>query len=120
MKRILVIEDDDSIRESTRDLLELEGYSVWSARNGEEGLALLREVAQLPDLILLDLMMPVKDGYDFRRDQRADARVADVPVVIWSAHGPGDEAHETLEANDFIPKSADWKTVLGVVRRWCP
>ena len=84
-KKILVLEDDESIRECTRDLLELNGYTVECARNGEEGIQVLRRSGGLPDLILLDLMMPVKDGFQFRLEQQQDPTLAHIPVVVLTA-----------------------------------
>ncbi len=81
--KVLVIEDDAPIREVLVELLEAEGYSVSSAENGLVGLARARE--DQPDLILLDLMMPVMDGWTFLAAQIEDARIAHIPVVILSA-----------------------------------
>jgi CheY-like chemotaxis protein len=85
---ILVVDDDRDIRESLQDVLELEGYAVSTARNGQEALAVAR--ASRPALILLDLFMPVMDGVEFRRRQLQDPDLAQVPVVVVSA-APGVE-----------------------------
>ncbi len=81
--KVLVIEDDAPIREVLVDMLEGEGYSVSSAEHGMAGLARARE--DQPDLILLDLMMPVMDGWTFLAAQIEDSRIAHIPVVILSA-----------------------------------
>jgi CheY-like chemotaxis protein len=85
---ILVIEDDRDIRECMADALEMEGYAVASAGNGREALDRLRRGLR-PDLILLDLLMPVMNGWEFRQVQLADPLLAGIPVVIVSASAPG-------------------------------
>src|SRR5919206_1695644 len=83
---VLVVEDDFAIRETLRELLEDEGYRVAWAANGKEALARLHERA--PRVILLDLMMPVMDGWEFRVAQQRDPALASIPVVVISAdHG---------------------------------
>lgn len=72
-KQILVVEDDTSIRELLVELLESEGYVVSSAVNGLEGIKYLQS-QQTPDLILIDLMMPVMDGYSFRSEQLKNSK----------------------------------------------
>jgi CheY-like chemotaxis protein len=81
---LLLIEDDADIRMAVEDLLSEAGYTVRSANNGDEGLARLSE-GPPPAVILLDLMMPVLDGFEFRRRQLADPRIAAVPVVALTA-----------------------------------
>ncbi|MBI1918729.1 MAG: response regulator [Planctomycetes bacterium] len=83
-KRVLVVEDDAFARGAMSALLEAEGYQATSAANGREALGQLRG-ALLPDLILLDLIMPVMDGLEFCRRQSNDGRLADIPVLIVSA-----------------------------------
>ena len=85
-KQILIVDDDGDIRETLSQILEEEGYGVLMASNGAEALARLRE-APCPDLILLDLMMPVMDGWQFRTEQRRDPALAEIPVIILSAAG---------------------------------
>jgi two-component system, chemotaxis family, chemotaxis protein CheY len=82
--RILLVEDDPACRESLADLLAHEGYRVSTAPDGSEALRFLRD-HDLPDLILLDIMMPRVNGFHFRAEQRQDARLADVPVIMLSA-----------------------------------
>jgi CheY-like chemotaxis protein len=84
-KLILVVEDDSAIRESITDVLEMEDFAVTVAENGAAGLEILRAGGELPDLILLDIMMPVMDGYQFREQQLQDPRLAAIPTVVLSA-----------------------------------
>src|SRR6476659_218305 len=81
---LLLVKDDPSIRATLAEMLEDEGYAVSTATNGREALELLRRNAP-PDLILLDLMMPIMDGWEFRVEQRADPVLAGIPLLAMSA-----------------------------------
>jgi CheY-like chemotaxis protein len=83
--QILLVDDDHAIAAALAAVLD-EGYAVRAARDGNEALACLRQGAS-PDLIILDLMMPVIDGWQFRTIQRGDPRLADIPVLAMSADG---------------------------------
>jgi CheY-like chemotaxis protein len=80
---ILVIDDDEAIRSSLEEVLTSDDYQVLTAKNGEEGLSLA--LTRLPDLILLDLMMPVMNGYEFLERKQRDPMISKIPVVILSA-----------------------------------
>jgi CheY-like chemotaxis protein len=82
--RILLVDDDAELRQSLVDLLEDEGYRTVTAASGREALAILRE-PELPDLILLDLMMPDLNGWQFCELQRRDLRLAGIPVLVVTA-----------------------------------
>src|SRR5262245_22499124 len=81
---ILIVDDDSDLRETIREVLDDEGYETAAAGNGAEALAWLRE-APLPALILLDLMMPLMDGWRFREEQLKDDRIAAIPVIVMTA-----------------------------------
>src|SRR5438552_202636 len=83
-KFVLVVEDDADIRESLGTILEEEGYGVVTTRNGREALSYLRSGRPRPSLILLDLLMPVMSGAEFRAEQERDPALADIPVVVLS------------------------------------
>ncbi|HXU72437.1 MAG TPA: response regulator [Polyangia bacterium] len=85
-KTIVLVEDDDGIRETMASLLEDEGFRVVQAANGEEGLAGIRAAGD-PCLVLLDLWMPVMNGWQMLAAMRRDAELARVPVVVISAAG---------------------------------
>ncbi|MDC0745067.1 response regulator [Polyangium sp. rjm3] len=85
-RRVLVVDDDEDLRRTVTMVLAEEGYSVLEAANGAEALTRLHD-GPLPDVILLDLMMPVMNGEQFRRAQRADPSLAEVPVVLMTAAG---------------------------------
>ena len=80
---MLVVEDDNDVREMLALLLRGESYDVMTATNGAEALNAMR--VRRPCLVLLDLMMPVMNGWDFRRHQLADPQLADVPVICLTA-----------------------------------
>jgi CheY-like chemotaxis protein len=82
---VLVVEDDAGIRESVCQILEDEGFPTVSACNGKEALATLRSMTPLPRLILLDLMMPVMNGWEFYELISRDKTVSSIPVVVMSA-----------------------------------
>jgi CheY-like chemotaxis protein len=94
---ILIIEDDADVRSAIAEVLTSEGHLVAEAEDGLHGLRTARD--QRPDLILLDLMMPIMDGWAFRAAQQADPTLADIPVVVVSAmlqdqvHAIGAVAH---------------------------
>lgn len=83
---VLIVDDDADIRSTLTELLELKGYGVAVAANGADALDVLRALnPELPCVILLDLMMPIMDGYQFRARQFEDPNAAVVPVVVVTA-----------------------------------
>src|SRR4051812_14439929 len=114
---ILVVEDDEYIRESVGELLSSAGYQVALADNGEDALRQLGAMPGVPDLIFLDLMMPIIDGFQFRAEQRADPRLADIPVVVMSADPDLESSHERLQARSYIRKPFDIDDILVLARR---
>lgn len=115
-RRILLVEDDFSIRETIAEVLEDEGFRVTCAANGAEALARLA-AGDAPALILLDLMMPVMDGSEFRRLQRDDPRLADIPVVVLSAGHAADQRAASLGADGFLQKPFEVDSLLETVTR---
>lgn len=114
---VLIVEDDQDLREMMAQLLSLEGFRAASVANGREALDYLQD-AETPRLILLDLMMPVMDGWEFRRLQQADPALRSVPVIVLSAL---DQARATgLDATAFLKKPLDFDRLLALVRTYCP
>lgn len=116
-KRILVVEDDTSIRELLVELLESEGYAVASAINGLEGLKYLQNEIN-PDLILIDLMMPVMDGYSFRTEQLKNANWSKIPTVVMSAEANAKEKMKNFSITAFLSKPVELDTILKTVARF--
>ena len=113
---VLIVEDDEDLREMMAQLLTLEGFHTATVANGREALEYLHEESK-PDVILLDLMMPVMDGWEFRRQQQADPVLAPVPVIVLSAL---DQARaSSLEADAFLKKPLDFDRLLSLVRAYC-
>jgi len=107
--RLLVVEDDETIRESLSDLLEDEGATLTMASNGREALEALRRGAT-PDLILLDLMMPVMDGWEFRIAQRADDALAAIPLIAMSADRSAKAG--AIAADAYVGKPLDFEALV--------
>lgn len=112
---VLVIEDDEAVRESIAQLLRDEAFHVETASNGREALQLLRRTPTLPSVILLDLMMPVMDGWTFRTEQLADQRLAGIPVVVLSATPDLSRRARDLHARAVIQKPFDASHLLDLV-----
>jgi CheY-like chemotaxis protein len=112
---ILVVEDDDAIRETMREILEDEGYRVATAANGVEGLARLRAESARPAVILLDVIMPVMDGWGFREAQMRDPTLGAIPVVVLSSIGSVDAMASALRAAGHLKKPVSLSALLGVV-----
>jgi CheY-like chemotaxis protein len=115
---VLVVDDDADIRDSIGDILELRGYDVSRAANGREALDRLRRGPR-PCVILLDLMMPVLNGWEFREQQRGDAALAEVPVVIISGDGSTDQKAASVGVSEYLRKPLELSAILDVVRRHC-
>ena len=111
---ILVVEDHAGLREMLTVLLESEGYGVRTAVNGAEALQRLEETR--PSLILLDLMMPVMSGDEFRERQLADPRYRDVPVICMTAAHDGRERARRVNADEYFQKPLDFEHLVAVVR----
>ncbi len=117
-KSILIVEDDANIRDALATILEMEGYTVSGAANGQEALNYLRQT-QPPRLILLDLMMPVMDGWQFRHEQRQDPKLAAIPIVVVSAAGAVQQQAAALGANGYLQKPVEVDELLTAVQRHC-
>jgi CheY-like chemotaxis protein len=111
---ILVVEDDEDVREAMVAFLEMKGYAVASAGNGREALDYLRD-APAPDLIITDLAMPVMDGRQLRREQLKDARIAAIPMLVITAMA--DRTH--IDASEILLKPVDADVLLTAVSRHC-
>jgi CheY-like chemotaxis protein len=111
--RLLVVEDDETILASLCDLLREEGATLTTASNGRDALASLR-ASEPPDLILLDLMMPVMDGWEFRIAQRADRALAGIPIIALSADASAKA--RAIAADAYLRKPIDPGGLVGTIR----
>jgi CheY-like chemotaxis protein len=118
-RRVLVVEDDADIRETTVEALADHGYDVLSAGNGREALDTLRGASHLPCVILLDLMMPVMNGREFRREQVRDAAIAHIPVVVVSAFADAAKEARQLGAVACLEKPLTLSALLATAKRYC-
>jgi CheY-like chemotaxis protein len=116
--KVLVVDDDYSVQDAIKDVLEDEGYEVSLAANGLEALKELRRGGS-PCVILLDLMMPVMNGWEFRREQLEDDGLAAIPTVLLTAHGRADENTQELKAAGCIRKPANPGDLIEAVQRYC-
>jgi len=113
-RSILVVDDDVDIRATLTDVLEDEGYRVDAVGNGREALAYLR-THRSPSIVLLDLMMPVMDGFMFRAEQNNDPALAAIPVVVMTARGslePG-----AIDVPDVLAKPLKLAALLDAIQR---
>jgi two-component system chemotaxis response regulator CheY len=115
---VLIVEDQPDLRESLADLLELQGYRVDTAANGQEALAHLRG-ASPPQVILLDLRMPVMDGWAFRHEQQQSPALAVIPVVVVSGEADVGKEARALHAAGHLVKPIDLEALLDLLTRYC-
>jgi CheY-like chemotaxis protein len=116
-RSILIVEDDRDLREALSEVLRDEGYSVAGAGDGQEALDRLRR-DQRPSLILLDLTMPVMNGWQFRAEQRQDPLLSGIPVVILSAGDHLAEQMAPLGVHDYVHKPIELDELLRTVERY--
>jgi two-component system response regulator MprA len=117
---ILLVDDDLDIRREVSEILREEGFDVMAASGGAEALRLLGESSALPVVILLDLVMPRTDGWEFRRAQLADPRLASIPVLVFSSFGSGPRNAADLRAAGFVTKPFAIAELLGAIARFRP
>jgi CheY-like chemotaxis protein len=115
-QRVLVVDDDQDIRDALCELLRDEGYDTVAVGNGQEALAYLSS-GKVPCVILLDLMMPVMDGWEFRRRQSSDPELSKIPVIVISAAGGARAA--SIAAEKVLPKPLHLDQVLDVLHQYC-
>ncbi len=119
-KYVLIVDDDPDLVETVAMMLEGKGYEVGKAYDGLEGEESIKE--RRPDLVVLDVMMPRKDGYRLCAELKADSETRDIPIILLTAVG---EAVPTTsythaqgmstEAEEYIPKPVDSKTLVEAV-----
>ena len=117
MKTLLLIEDNDEIRENTAEILELAMYNVFTAANGKDGVEKAIEVK--PDLIICDIMMPVLDGYGVLHTIQKNESLKNIPFIFLTAKAERTELRKGMElgADDYVTKPFDGTELLNAIDR---
>ena len=118
-RTVLIVDDDADVRDAIAEVLEDGNYRPLRAENGEIALQRLRAAAPMPCVILLDVMMPVMDGAEFRDRQRGDESLRAIPVIVLSAHAEGGRSAQRMHAQAFLKKPVDLVELLKAVERFC-
>ena len=113
-KTVLLVEDDHDVSVALRRLLEEAGYELWTAGDGRSAFAMLEHATTVPDVIVLDLMMPVMDGWMLIDELKQQARFAEIPVIIQSAFRDPPPPHGVA---GFLDKPIDEQALLRAIRR---
>jgi two-component system, chemotaxis family, chemotaxis protein CheY len=116
-KTILVIDDDRDLREVVADVLNMHGYEVWTAEHGAAALERLEGAETLPSLILLDMMMPVMNGWAFAEEKAKSARLAAIPFIAFTAHVDSSEAANVVGAKLCLKKPFGMDELLETIER---
>jgi two-component system cell cycle response regulator DivK len=116
-KRVLVVEDHEDNRQILRDLLGSAGFEIVEAENGEEAVTLAE--TSRPDVILMDIQLPVLDGYEATRRIKADPRLRSIPVIVVTSYAlSGDEEKARLAGcDDYVSKPFSPRDLLAKIRR---
>ena len=119
-KRILIVEDQEDNRAIMRDLLNTAGYNLIEAVDGEEGVRLAQ--SQRPDLILMDIQLPILDGYEATRRIRASAELKSIPIIAVTSYAlRGDDAKARAAGCDsYVAKPFSPRELLAKVREFLP
>jgi CheY-like chemotaxis protein len=115
---ILLVEDDEDIAEILGLIMPGLGCQLVTASNGAEALALLRGAAEPPHLILLDLMMPVMNGWEFRAEQLRDPSLRDIPVVVMTGIRDAEKEAAALRADGLLAKPLDLQELKSLIARY--
>lgn len=119
-KNILIVEDDFFLAQTLKDRFEFEGYGVSLAENGEAALKLMEE--NLPDLITMDILMPVMDGLTATRRIKAENKWKNIPIIVLTAKARKEDETAALEAgaNDYLAKPFQANDLMGKIKKWMP
>jgi CheY-like chemotaxis protein len=116
---VMVVEDDADVRDAIAEVLQDHDYQPVGAANGQEAIAHLRSHPVMPCVILLDIMMPVMDGWQFRALQRQDPHLSPIPVVVLTAHANVQEAANKMAAAACLKKPIQLEALLATVEQFC-
>ena len=112
---VLIIDDDHNIRDTIKEIFELEDCRVLTARNGKEGLEVLRKASPKPQLIILDMMMPIMSGREFLDIILADTELSQIPVYIFSANA---DPEQVYGSQGLIKKPADYSDIYNLILKY--
>jgi len=122
-RKILLVDDDPDFVDATRTVLETKSYEVIVAKNGDEGLEKARE--ESPDLILLDIIMPVEDGFTAAEQLKKDPQLSNIPVIMLTSFSSKGQTTDiprgrgfSLEAEDYIEKPVSPEELLSRVQQY--
>ncbi|MCC7440536.1 MAG: response regulator [Bdellovibrionales bacterium] len=114
-KRILIVDDDESLHALLTPILKRAGLSVLNAKDGKEAMSLLEVSDPLPDLILLDLGMPVMDGVQFRAAQKAKIHLARIPVIVITSRATIEKDMNAIDAKAFLKKPIEARLLIQTI-----
>ena len=119
-RRILVVEDQEDNRHIIRDMLSALDYELAEAENGVEALAAIAK--QKPDLILMDIQLPIMDGYETTRRIKAQPRMKDIPIIAVTSYALSGDEQKARDAgcDDFVPKPYSPRKLLAKIRQYLP
>jgi two-component system, cell cycle response regulator DivK len=117
-KRILVVEDQEDNRQIIRDMLSATDYELTEAENGEQALAAIAK--QRPDLILMDIQLPIMDGYEATRRIKADPALKTIPIIAVTSYALSGEEQKARAAgvDDYVPKPYSPRQLLAKIRQY--
>ena len=115
---ILLVDDNVDVREGMQHMFEAEGYEVRAAVNGREALALLYAGLR-PCVIVMDMAMPLMNGFEFREQQLKHADIADIPFIAYSAVIDLQRSAQHLHAAAYLEKPIEFEHVLSIIREHC-
>lgn len=116
---VFIIEDSTELQNLISELYANKGYKVGSASNGLEALKKLRESVELPALILLDIGMPVMDGFQFRVEQEKDSVLTEIPVVVLTGDVNAETQSIRMGAHGHLQKPFSPRTLYNLVEKYC-
>jgi len=117
--RILLVEDDDDIRDAVEDALKRRGFATLAVEDGHDALEYLRRAEVKPSLILLDLTMPRMSGWEFMQAQSQDAALAGIPVVVLSAVGNLEQQAPAIPWAGILTKPVSLERLIETVQKFC-
>jgi CheY-like chemotaxis protein len=113
---VLIVDDDEDLRDSVRDILHRRGYEVGTAADGQAALQILKTTAKHVCIVLLDLVMPIMDGWQFLAAVRAQSSLSSVPIVVVSGHAA---THAPSGVDRVVRKPIDLSELFSVVEKHC-